>query len=132
MITAFITQNSPALLIMVPLIGAFLCPFIGKISAAVRNIWAVGAMALTSAIAFLLAFDVYSAGTRVYVFGASAVNSAIPLDSGGIPIRIIFTVDAMSALMQIIAAIAGLAVILYSVSSERSHSGIETTTRSIS
>jgi multicomponent Na+:H+ antiporter subunit D len=125
MIPGFITENSPALLIMVPLIAAFLCPFIGKVSSAVRNIWAVGAMALTSAIAFILAFDVYSAGTRVYVFGASAVNAAIPLDSGGIPIRIIFTVDPMSALMQIIAAIAGLAVIIYSVSSERDHSGIE-------
>ncbi len=124
MIWDVIVAQSPALLIAIPLIFAFFCPFIGKISNTVRNIWVAVGMALTSAVALILAWDVYAFGTRIYVFGAQAANYALPLDSGGIPVRIIFTIDPMSALMQIIAAITGLAIILYSISSEQRHSGL--------
>jgi len=125
MIPAFIVENSPALMIIVPLVAAFLSPFIGRISSTVRSIWVGGAMAVTSAIALILALDVYSAGTRLYVFGASAASAAIPPDSGGIPIRIIFEIDPMSALMLVITAISGFSIIVYSLSSERSHTGLE-------
>ncbi|HUU74743.1 MAG TPA: proton-conducting transporter membrane subunit [Methanoregulaceae archaeon] len=125
MIWDAIVANAPALLVMIPLIAAFACPFIGRISPAVRNTWVVGAMALTTAMALLLAWDVYTGGTVVYTFGASAAGMAVPPDSGGIPVRITFTVDAMSALMQIIGAITGLAVILYSIASDRNHTGLE-------
>jgi len=125
MITDAIIANSPALLVMIPLIAAFACPFIGRISPAVRNIWVVGAMVLTAAMALLLAGEVLSGGTVVYTFGASAAGMSIPPDSGGIPVRIVFTVDAMSALMQIIGGVTGLAVILYSIASDRRHTGLE-------
>ena len=124
MIAEYVMENSPALMVIVPLVAAFITPFTSRISAAVRSIWVGGAMAVTSAIAFILAFDVYSAGTRLYVFGASAQSMAVPPDSGGIPIRIIFEVDPMSALMLVIAAVSGFAIILYSLSSERSHSDL--------
>jgi len=124
MIAEYVMENSPALMVIVPLVAAFITPFTSRISAAVRSIWVGGAMAVTSVIAFILAFDVYSAGTRLYVFGASAQSMAVPPDSGGIPIRIIFEVDPMSALMLVIAAVSGFAIILYSLSSERSHSDL--------
>ena len=52
----FIITNAPALLVAIPLFAAFTCPFIGKISAAARNLWVMGAMLLTAAVAFILAF----------------------------------------------------------------------------
>lgn len=125
MIPSYLIEHSPALMIIVPLVAAFITPFVGRISNGIRSLWVAGAMALTSAVTLILAFDVYAAGTRVYVFGASAASMALPPDSGGIPIRIIFEVDPMSALMLVITAISGFAIILYSLASERSHSGLE-------
>jgi len=121
----FIVTNAPALVVAIPLFAAFTCPAIGKISTAARNLWVMGAMLVTAAVAFILAFRVFSSGTVIYVFGAVAANLAVPLDSGGIPIRIIFTVDAMSAFMEIICAIVGTSVLLYSMSSESRNSSLE-------
>jgi len=121
----FLMTNAPALLIMLPLIGAFATPFIGRVSPRVRSAWVLLIMTLTTLTALLLASDVFLNGTQIYVFGAANPDLAIPLDSGGIPIRIIFTVDAMSALMQVIGAITGFAVLLYSISADRIHSGLE-------
>jgi multicomponent Na+:H+ antiporter subunit D len=121
----FIVSNAPALVVAIPLFAAFTCPAIGKISTAARNLWVMGAMLLTAAIAFILAFRVISTGTVIYVFGAAATHLAVPLDSGGIPIRIIFTVDAMSAFMEIICAIVGTSVLLYSLSSESRNTSLE-------
>jgi multicomponent Na+:H+ antiporter subunit D len=124
MIPGFIVANAPALLVSVPLLGAFLCPLIGKVSSAIRNLWVMVIMLTTAAIAFILAFRVYAEGTVIYVFGAAASNLAVPLDSGGIPVRIIFTIDPMSAFMIIICAISGVAVLLYSLSSDSRNSGL--------
>jgi multicomponent Na+:H+ antiporter subunit D len=121
----FIITNAPALLVAIPLVAAFLCPLIGKISPTVRNIWVMGMMLFTAAVAFILAHQVFTTGPVIYVFGASAANLTVPLDSGGIPIRIIFTVDAMSAFMDIICAIVGVSVLLYSLSSDSRNSSLE-------
>jgi len=121
----FIVANAPALIVAIPLLAAFACPFIGRISTPARNLWVMGAMLLTAVVAFILAYTVFTNGTVIYVFGASAANLAIPLDSGGIPIRIIFTVDAMSAFMDIICAIAGVTVLMYSLSSESRNSSLD-------
>ena len=123
--TEFIVANAPALIVAIPLLAAFACPFIGRISTPARNLWVMGAMLLTAVVAFILAYTVFTNGTVIYVFGASAANLAIPLDSGGIPIRIIFTVDAMSAFMDIICAIAGVTVLMYSLSSESRNSSLD-------
>ncbi len=124
-IADFLFTNAPALLVAIPLFAAFLCPVIGKISSTVRNLWVMGMMLVTAAVAFILAYRVLATGPVLYVFGAAAANLAIPLDSGGIPIRIIFTVDAMSAFMDIICAIVGISVLLYSLSSESRNSSLE-------
>lgn len=125
MIPDFIWTHAPALLVAIPLLGAFLCPIIGKISPRARNVWVGGIMLVTAIVAFILAYRVFSDGTVLYTFGATAPGLTIPMDSGGIPIRIIFTVDAMSAFMDIICAIVGFSAILYSLSSESRNSGLE-------
>jgi multicomponent Na+:H+ antiporter subunit D len=124
-IADFIVTNSPALLVAIPLFAAFLCPVMGKISSTARNLWVMGLMLVTAAIAFILAYRVFETGPVLYVFGAAAANLAVPLDSGGIPIRIIFTVDAMGAFMDIICAIVGTSVLLYSLSAEARNSSLE-------
>jgi len=124
-LTDFIVTNAPALLVAIPLFAAFLCPVIGKTSSTARNLWVMGMMLVTAAIALILAYRVFATGPVLYVFGAAATNLAVPLDSGGIPIRIIFTVDAMSAFMDIICAIVGTSVLLYSLSAESRNSSLE-------
>ncbi|MDD1678341.1 MAG: NADH:ubiquinone oxidoreductase [Methanomicrobiales archaeon] len=124
MITDFLLHHTPALLVAVPLLGAFLTPIIGRISPIVRKIWVMGTMTLTSAIAVLLVYLVYTRGTFVYVFGALTPGLAIPPDSGGIPIRIIFTVDPMGAFMDLIVAVVGFCVILYSLSGDEKRTGL--------
>lgn len=125
MIPGFIWTNAPALLVAVPLLGAFLCPVFGKLSRGTRSAWVGGIMLVTAVIALILAFRVFSEGTVLYTFGAASPGLAVPLDSGGIPIRIVFTVDAMSAFMDIICAIVGSCAIVYSLSAESRNSGLE-------
>ena len=123
MIPAFLIAHAPALLIALPMLGAFFTPLAGKVSASLRNVWIFVVMLATAAIAVILVYDVLTAGTVVYTFGASAPHVAIPVDSGGIPIRIVFTIDAMSAFMVLSASIVGFAVMLYSLSSVSKISG---------
>ncbi len=123
MIMDIIIQNSPALLIAVPLLGAFVTPFIGRFGDAVRDGWVILMMLLTLLMAVILAIQVYSVDTIVYTFGAAASSLTVPVDSGGIPIRIIFTVDAMSAFMALSASIVGFAVTLYSLSALKKNTG---------
>ena len=78
MIPGYITTNAPALLIAVPLLGAFLSPLIGRISRDTRALWVLAVMTLTTLIGYLTAFLVYTEGTLIYVFGASEASLAIP------------------------------------------------------
>ena len=125
MIPQFLWDHAPAMAVAVPLLAAFVCPLVGKYTATGRKAWVLLAAAATSALALFTAWRVYTLGTWVYVFGATVPALSVPPDSGGIPIRIIFEVDAMSALMQVIVAIVGFSVILYSLSADGKRSGLE-------
>ncbi|EHQ35659.1 proton-conducting transporter transmembrane domain-containing protein [Methanoplanus limicola] len=118
MIPAVIMDNLPALLIAVPLIGAFTVPIAGRFSDSLRSLWFILISLATLAVALLLTYEVLSFGTVVYTFGASSPSLTVPQDSGGIPFRIIFTVDAMSAFMAVSASIVGFTVALYSIVSD--------------
>lgn len=123
MIQELLLENLPALLLAVPMLGAFATPLIGRAGAGARNLWTVAVMLATLAIAVVLTAQVLTSGTMVYTFGAGAADLTVPADSGGIPIRIIFTVDAMGAFMALSASIVGLAIMLYSLSSMAKNSG---------
>jgi len=116
-------DNLPALLIASPLIGAILTPVISRLGDTIRNGWVILFSLLTSLIGFLLAGKVLSSGTISYTFGVSSLNQIIPPDSGGIPVRIIFTIDAMNAFMVVIASIVGLCIMVYSISAMQKFSG---------
>lgn len=123
MIPVVIMDNLPALLIAVPMLGAFATPLIGRLSSGLRTAWVVLISAATLAVAILLAWQVLTGGIVVYTFGAASPGIGIAPDSGGIPVRIIFTVDAMSAFMALSASIVGFAVMLYSVAGVRGSRG---------
>lgn len=122
----FVMRHLPALLIAVPLFAAFLMPIVGGAGRAVRNAWVLLGALATSAVGLALAWKVLATGTVLYVFGAAAPHVPLPMDSGGIPIRIIFQVDALSALMVVIASLSSLGITIYSLAAESRQSGLET------
>ena len=122
----FVMRHLPALLIATPLLVAFLMPIVGGAGRVVRNAWVLLGALATSAVGLALAWKVLATGTVLYVFGAAAPHVALPMDSGGIPIRIIFQVDALGALMVVIASLASLGILIYSLAAEAKQSGLET------
>lgn len=120
---SIILNNLPAFLIALPMVGAILTPILSRYGDTVRNGWVLLISLLTSAVSLLAAFRVFSTGTIVYTFGVSSLSQVIPPDSGGVPFRIIFTIDAMNAYMLVIAAIVGFCIVLYSTSAMSRLSG---------
>ena len=118
-----IMDNLPALLIALPMLGAILTPIISRYGDSVRNGWVMLISTLASGSGLLVASKVLATGTIVYTFGVSSLSQIIPPDSGGVPFRIIFTIDAMNAFMLVIAAIVGFCIMLYSTSSMARLSG---------
>lgn len=116
-------RHLPALMVAVPLFAAFTLPLAGRAGDTARSALVLLGAALTSLAGLALAARVFARGTVLYVFGAAAPLLPAPMDSGGIPIRIIFQIDALGALMVVIASISSLAITLYSLSAEARQSG---------
>ncbi len=112
--------HSPALIVAVPLLGAFLTPLIGKISDKLRNIFAIIWILITSFLVYLLASDVFSNGVRTYVFGGSSATI-----SNSFAVRILFEVDGLNAFMAIVASILAIAGIIYSWSFMKGNTGLD-------
>jgi multicomponent Na+:H+ antiporter subunit D len=110
-------QHSPALIIAVPLLSAFLVPLIGRINAKVCNIFALFMLGLTGCFVGLLASDVLPHGPRIYVFGAQDLS--IPL------VRILFEVDALSVFMALITVLLACIAVIYSWSFMKQQEGLD-------
>jgi multicomponent Na+:H+ antiporter subunit D len=116
--------HAPVLLVAVPLVGAFATPLVGKLGRGPRDVFVGLIVAITAALAGLLAADFFagSGAPSVYVLGGQGF--AIPMPSGmSVPIRIIFEVDGMSAFMTLITALVTLAGAYFSFSYWRGRSG---------
>ena len=114
--------HSPILAIAIPLLAAFLTPLVGKFSSKARNVLVITALSFTAFLVFILARDIYATGLHVYTLGALSPTLATP-ENFMIPVRIVLEVDAMSALMGIIAVTVTLAVAIYSTSSVKRETG---------
>ncbi|MEW5826583.1 MAG: proton-conducting transporter membrane subunit, partial [Candidatus Bipolaricaulota bacterium] len=122
-----LSQHFPALLIALPLLGAFAVPLVGKLGRRPRDLWVTLIALLTAAVAAALAARVLGGGGAplLYVMG-SPDGFAVPLPSGMfIPIRIMFEIDGVNALMLLITALASVAAALYSLSYLRDRSGTD-------
>ena len=113
----FLLQHSPALIVAIPLLGAFLTPLVSRLNDKARNIFVILTLGLTTSIVFLLASDVFAGNIHTYVFGSQ--NLALPV------VRILFEVDAMSAFMTIIGAILALVAVIYSWAFIKENTGLD-------
>jgi len=113
----FLLQHSPALIVAIPLLGAFLTPLISRINSKARNIFVILTLGLTTSIVFLLANDVFAGKIHTYVFGSQ--NLAFPI------VRILFEVDALSAFMAIIGTILALVAVIYSWAFIKENTGLD-------
>jgi len=116
-----LTLHSPALIVAVPLLAAFLTPLISKINDIVRNLFVLIMLSITGLLVAILSYDVFTNGIRLYVFGGGA-----PLPSGmTLPVRIMFEVDAMSIFMIIITIVLAFISIIYSLSYLKNQDGLD-------
>ncbi|MCK4333057.1 MAG: hypothetical protein KAV40_05700 [Thermoplasmatales archaeon] len=106
-----------ALVVAVPLLGAFLTPLVGRVNDKLRNIFVIVVLALNALLVFLLASDVLTTGIKTYVFGAKDLTYPI--------VRILFEVDAMSIFMAIISSILVLVAVIYSWSFMKENTGLD-------
>jgi multicomponent Na+:H+ antiporter subunit D len=118
-----IVQHSPALIVAVPLLGAFLTPLVAKINDKVRNVFVILTVGLTAFLVFLLANDVFTNGIRTYVFGGGP--TVIGSGESAFAIRILFEVDGLNVFMAIIAAILALTGVIYSWAFMKENTGLD-------
>ena len=118
-IMASLLNQSPALIVAIPLLGAFLTPLIGKINDKVRNGFVVFIVLLTSFFVFLLSYDIltHKDSIRTYIFGAK--------DAGSPVVRILFEIDGMNAFMIIIGAILAIVAVVYSLKFMKEYTGLD-------
>jgi len=110
-------EQSPALIIAIPLLGAFLMPLVSRINSTVRNIFSLFVLCLTGFFVGILASDVLANGPRLYIFGAK--DLAVPM------VRILFEVDSMSIFMALITMVLAFIALIYSWSFMKDHDGLD-------
>ncbi len=119
-----ILVHAPALIIAIPLLGAFLTPIIDKISPQVRNIWVMTILGVTEIMILMLAYDIYANGARVYVLGGASTTLTMPSGTT-VPVRIIFNMDAMSMFMAVISGTIACVGMIYAQAFVKNYSGQE-------
>ena len=125
--------HSPALIVAIPLLGAFITPLIGKINDKLRNGFVILIVGITAFLAFLLSYNILAHpdykiapnivnnGIQTYVFGGGE-----PLvQNSSYAIRILFEVDGLNAFMAIIASILAIAGVIYAWSHMKEHTGLD-------
>ncbi len=119
-----IPAYTPALIVAVPLLGAFLTPLISRINDKLRNIFVILVLGLNSLLVGLLAYDIFTKSTPdspviyTYVFGGTQ-DITLPV------VRILFEVDAMSIFMAIIASILVFVAVIYSWAFMKENTGLD-------
>lgn len=107
-------KHIPALLLVLPLFGAFFAPIVCMFGKRLRNLFFVLISALTLCCAVSLFLETSAGQILVYVMGGE--NSAVTLPSGmAFPVRIILELDAFSGLVALCVALASFAGALFSV-----------------
>jgi len=106
-----------AMVVAIPLLGAFLTPLVSKINDKIRNIFVILVLALNAGLVFLLASEILTKGIKTYIFGAKDLTFPI--------VRILFEVDAMSIFMAIISSILVLIAVIYSWAFMKENTGLD-------
>jgi multicomponent Na+:H+ antiporter subunit D len=112
----FLVTHAPILIVALPLVAAFAIPLVGIMRGADRgrNVFSLVIFGLIAFLVAILAMDVHEVGIRVYTFGATAPEMAVPHDYM-LPVRIMFEVDGMSMFMGIVITTVAVAALIYSL-----------------
>lgn len=117
-------QHLPALLLALPIGGAFLAPLACSLGKKLRNLFYVSVSLLTLICAVMIFLETSTGKILVYVMGES--NFALTLPSGmAFPVRIILEMDAFSGLMILCVSVASFAGALFSVNYMDKFSGLK-------
>ncbi len=122
MTAEYLALHLPALLIGVPLFFAFALPLVARLGSSAREWWVLFGTTLASLIGLILAQRVLSGGTITYVFGAASPGEVLP-PGAKFPVRIVFSIDGMAAMMVGIASLLAFTVTVFSLRSEQKTSG---------
>ena len=112
--------HGPALLIALPLLGAFLTPLIGRVNDKLRNLFVIIILGITAILILLLAQEIFASGPITYVFGSTA-----PYVGKETVIRILFEIDALSIFMAMIGIILSFAAAIYSWAFMEKNTGLD-------
>lgn len=128
-ITSF-QMHLPALIPTVPLLFAFLMPLIGKKSKSVALYTLVTVVFIDLLLVIWLSYLIFSGNPSIAVYSFGQHHdpriTVLRTPSGMIvPIRILFEIDAMGALMMMIISIIAFVATIYSISFMRKDTGIE-------
>jgi multicomponent Na+:H+ antiporter subunit D len=110
----FLTINSPALIIALPLLAAFIMPLLSRAGSTIRDTFNLALLGFVTFLVAILAVDVYTGGAIVYTFGATVPEMAIP-QGYMVPVRIMFEVDAISIFMGLTTTVVMVAAFIYSL-----------------
>jgi multicomponent Na+:H+ antiporter subunit D len=107
-------NHLPAFLVMLPLLGAFLTPIVASFGKMVRNVFFIFFMFLILLTGVSICMMASGGDILVYVMGAD--NFSLTLPSGmSYPVRILFEIDAFSALVILCVSVAAFAGAIFSV-----------------
>lgn len=119
-----ILTHSPALVMALPLLAAFLTPVVGRFNRKMLGWFVSIILGMTLVITISMAVQVLTNGPLIYVFGGSEAGLTLP--SGyTVPIRIVFHIDGMGIFMGLITAVVSFLAAIYSLSFMQKHSGLE-------
>ncbi|ASJ10606.1 cation:proton antiporter [Thermococcus sp. P6] len=108
-------------LIIIPLLGAFAMPLMGLAGRKAGELWAVIVTLLTFGVSIDVFNTVWKKGILVYTLGAKS-----PIGKGvDFPVRIVWEVDLLGALLALVVAFVTLVVVVYSIEYMKHDTGLE-------
>jgi len=109
--------HAPALIVAIPLLGAFLVQLVGRLHEKAKVVFALLTILLTNCFLYLLTYDVFTNGIRTYIFGNADLTLPV--------VRILFEVDAMSIYMALISTTLILVAFIFSWVYMKDNTGLD-------
>ena len=113
--------QSPVFVLAIPLLFAFLTPLANKVSKELRNAVFLIGLLLTTLFVSLMAYEVYTMGSWIYVFGAEQPTTGLTTQSF---FRITFLADGFSVLAALTIIITALGAGIYSFGHMKESNGL--------
>ncbi len=110
------------LIIVVPLLGAFILPLLNRFGKRARIFWLALILILTDIFSFFLYKLILEKGVLVYALGAKFPSLTLP---EGFPVRIVLLADALSGFLALIFLLIASLVLLYSWETLKEYSSLD-------